>query len=219
MEYFSCILTIFYYDTSCLINKITGDIKMLITQSESLSILKPYQSKIRECVVSGWNAYITQYAHVRDVLTPRTRANIVFDHMCHHARQQFANTKDVHIRETNGLFLVDIQGKLQIRFKKLDDNNKSSNIQTQQTLNFYEQLELPGLPHATRLVAGYVLNDWETAIRTVTVTCPNGSEIEWYLELEEPPKVETINLPTESEIPEIRRRVRVKEIKKLKESQ
>lgn len=191
---------------------------MTITRDEAVTVLKPYLDKLRECVVLAWDDYITQYNDLRFPHTSRTRANIIHDLMCLHAKRQFAPIKGVHIRETNGLFLVDFHGELQIRFKKLNRSMKSSNIPTQQTLHFFEQLELEGIPSATRLVIGYILDEAQTQIRTVVITCPKGQEIEWYLELEEPAETRIAGVPAESEVVKTSKRVRVKEIKKFREN-
>lgn len=169
---------------------------MVISEAAAKTILEPYKARLRECIMQAWEDYESQYGHVRYIHTPRTRANIVHDHMVHHARRLFEGNAGVFMSEIKGLFLIEIEGQLLVRFKKLDEDKKHHNYPTPQNLEFWDQLDLPGIPHLTRLVAGYELNNLQTAIDAIYITCPNGSCNAWYFELEdEMARTEIVELP------------------------
>lgn len=188
---------------------------MAISEAEAKIILDPYKTRLRECVTHAWKDYESQYGPMRHIHTPRTRANIVHDHMVHHAKRLFESDTDVSMYEVKGLFLVEIGGQLHVRFKKLDEDKRHHNYPTPQNLEFWEQLFLPGMPHLIRLVAGYELNDLQTDINAVYITCPNGSCNAWYFELEnEIAQAEIVELPVLITTNEVSERVSVKEAEK-----
>ncbi len=188
---------------------------MVISEAAAKTILDPYKARLRESVIQAWEDYESQYGHVRHIHTPRTRANIVHDHMVHHARRLFEGDDSVYMCEIKGLFLVQIDGQLLVRFKKLDEDKRHHNYPTPQNLEFWEQLDLPGIPHLTRLVAGYELNDLQTAINAIYITCPNGSCNAWDFELdEETVPSEIVELHVTTPVNKISERVSVKEAEK-----
>ncbi len=195
---------------------------MSLTQDEIMDIINPYLDELRACPVSAVNDYNVQYKQLRSRHSLRSQASIIHDLMRDYATILLRPLKDVYIYEDiNGLFIVEFHGKVQVRFKKLNSNMKFSNIPTQQTLDFYEQLELPGIPAAARLVVGYILDETQTQLRKVAITCPktcsNGQENEWHHELEEFSVVEIPESLIESGITLAAKRVRPKEIIKIKE--
>lgn len=194
---------------------------MIISASDTFSFLKQYNTILYDCVMNAWIDYNKEYSHhVRSIHSQTTRANIIHSHMVYHARNLFEDIKGVFFIERNKLFMVNINDKVLLRFKKLDENKKSGNIETQQTLDFLKQ-DLPSMPqHAKNLIVGYELNSLQTSISAITVTCPkNSSEIDWYFDLDTPSQTEIVNMPVKpTETPDTIKRVKVKEIKKDKEN-
>ncbi|MBI4825348.1 MAG: hypothetical protein HY807_02860 [Nitrospirae bacterium] len=193
---------------------------MINSNLDAISFLNPYNAILYYCVMNSWTDYGKEYAHVRHIHTPTTRANIIHSHMIHHARNFFQDIEGVNFIIRNKLFMVNIHDTVLLRFKKLDENKISGNIKTQQTIDFLEQ-DLPSMPqHAKNLIVGYELNSLQTNISAITITCPkNSSEIEWYFDLDIPSQAEIVNMPIQPiEISHTIKRVKVKEIKKDKEN-
>ena len=122
---------------------------------------------------------------VRFEHTPRTRASAVHDHMVARARRMFGASVNAHCMDQGGLFVVMLYGRIALRFKKLDDDLRSSNIPTQQSMEFCSQeLYLPGIKRVTYLQAGYTLNRMQTGLSGAYIACPDGIGNHWHLPLD-----------------------------------
>jgi len=157
-------------------------------------ILQPHLGQIYDAIKGAWYTYGELYDHSRHVHSLRTRANIVYDHMAFNAREAFVNESDVKIMDINGLFLLNFAGRVLLRFKKLNEDKMPSNLPTLQTIEWFEQLSLPSMPEAIRVVAGYELNSLQTDIKAVYVTCTAGPRKKWYFELTAPQMAEVVDI-------------------------
>jgi len=107
--------------------------------------------------------------------------------------------------------LINVKDSLLLRFKKMGEDKSTRNIPTQQSFLFRAQLELPGIPAAlTHLEAGYVLNDLQTALDGVYITCPNGKRLEWFIDLTALAGANVTQLPPISRVPQAARRKRLR---------
>jgi hypothetical protein len=142
----------------------------------ALSMLKSELPLVYGAISGGWTAYLDQYpAAVKVVHTTRTRRSIVHDHIVDQAMQLFGGRIGVECMFVQKLFVVSFNNGIAIRFKKLDEKLRSSNIPTQQSIDFVEQSELPEIGSAYFLQAGYQLNSFESEISGIYLTCPSGS--------------------------------------------
>lgn len=219
----------------------------MLLQYQVEEILKPYLMIFAECFRGGMADYSTKYIETRMVHSARTRANIFRDHVVDHARRNFAGKEFVRSVETaNGLFCIEIdgegsgiEGRLLIRFKKLNGKLQASNVLTKQAVDFNDQKEvLPQpvqmslfgdlskvkLPLPTNLNAGYIPNELWTGLEGMYLTCPNGKRsIAWFANIGgtagEGQQGRLIPLPIETTVEEPeRQRVRVKGIGKKKKA-
>jgi hypothetical protein len=100
--------------------------------------------------------------------------------------------------------LVILRARLIIRFKKLDKRGVSRNILTDAQRSWFEgQAKLPEmLPAATKLIAGYVLDELTANLSRVLVTLPDGpSAVMWKLDLPEAGGATIIEIPRRPEEP------------------
>jgi hypothetical protein len=95
----------------------------------------------------------------------------------------FQNTKVRHI-ESNALQLFEVEGHALVRFAKFGPGLSTSKNSTHQQKDFDAQQQLPGMPQATHLVVGYVLDPLETHIERVAVACPYFDGNLWSFDLE-----------------------------------
>jgi hypothetical protein len=163
-------------------------------EAEAREILKQHEDTIRECIQSGWNKYMQYDPLLRADHTPRTRANIVRDHIVSEVRKKFGTNGTRLHEQSDGLFCLNVGDKILIKFKKFDEEKNSSSIPTQQAMDFIMQYDLPGYRSVTNLIAGYDLNPSQTSINAISIACPNGSSNHWCYDLQLP-MAEVIPMP------------------------
>lgn len=190
-----------------------------LTRAEAESLLKPHYERFHSCVRPAWDDYISKYPpEVRMIHTPRTKANILRDHMVERARQAFENVPNVRLLTQRGYFLVHVEGKALLRFKKLGKNRRSRNYPTKQAIAFMDNLPLDGIPESTRLDVGYQLNDPQTTIAAVLISCARwqGTEYVINLEVELQSSIPQVHEITPSQHAETQVHPKVGELKKMK---
>lgn len=158
---------------------------MFISEGEAKKILEPHFPAFRRIMYAAWAEWELISSEQRAKLLARARANCLYDFIVHHAKVHFDKVKGVEPFERRGLFLLGFYGLLTIRFKKLGRGKRSSNIQTQQQIDFNLQIDLPGIPKAVRLTIGYVLDIPQTRIKDVLVTLQTGSQLAWHFPIQE----------------------------------
>ena len=108
-----------------------------------MNILKPYEEFLKDSILEGWEDYTSSfYEDTRHIYDKRTRANIVNCHILKNARKKFEDVEKIHFIDYNGMTIINIEGKLALRFKKLDESKISHCVQTQQTVNYFGQKKL-----------------------------------------------------------------------------
>ena len=190
-------------------NQLANTRSELISRAEAKRILEPYFSTFRQTLRDAWEEWEHIPIEQRSKINARARANCLYDFIVHYARVHFANAPGVTLLERRGLFLLGFQGRITIRFKKLGPGKKTSNIQTQQQVDFNLQIKLPGILIADRLTVGYILDATQTSIKDVLVTLQTGRRLEWDIPIiETQPTV--IEMPVAERQVERKARIRIK---------
>jgi hypothetical protein len=156
-------------------------------------ILNPFLPRLIDCLLNGCQDYLGQYSAFTHIHTKGTRASITRDHIRDWIRRSFATEKSTRIVEKrNGLFLLEVEQRLLLRFKKLNSRKCSANVPTGQTKRFYRQQPLfPGL-WRTNLNAGYIANETWTEFEFY-ITEPSGSRSNaWVMKIQEYPECKPI---------------------------
>jgi hypothetical protein len=160
-----------------------------LAREDAEALLEPYLLEVRECYNHAWEAWETlgdKLPEIRRVLSASARARFIYDVTTDRARRVFGDPErqGVRVLVVRGLFVLDIGGMALVRFKKLRPNLTTCGIPTGQQQLFAHQQQLPGMPlHATKLVAGYLLNAVEDEIDRVLVTCSVDTRLEWAFEI------------------------------------
>ena len=155
-----------------------------ISEDEANSILERLYPSFWLVVQAAWKDWEDIPVKQRTRLTARARAGNVSDFLAFHARVILNQLPGVNIIPYRGLFLVGVDGRVVLRFKKLRDDKKTSNILTRQQRLLRENRAamLPGIPpKAAILVVGYLLNITQTGIEAVLITCQNGNRLEYFI--------------------------------------
>lgn len=180
--------------------------------------ITPYANQLRECIVHGyemWQEFGRRAGDLRAPLDGRTRACFINRHIVSKVDAVFTGDNAVRVVDVRGFVeLVLLKSRLVIRFKKLKKNGQSRNIlTTAQRLWFESTDKLPEMPaRATRLVAGYVLDDITANLSRVLVTMPDGpSSVMWKIDLPEEGGATIIEMPVrprDPQAPPVRSRTR-----------
>ena len=150
-----------------------------ISQVDAEAVLQPHLPKLKQVIFDAWAEWERIPAARRSKMNARARAAILHSFMVHFAKMHFPPTDTVMPLERKGLFLVGISGVVTIRFKKFRYGKRTSNIQTNQQVDFDLQLDLPGIPKAARLTVGYILDASQTAIKDVLITFRQAEQLLW----------------------------------------
>ncbi len=113
------------------------------------------------------------------VHSARSRASLVHDHIIDRTAKYAARTQEVQIVEKRGLFLFVFDGQIAVRFKKFDEDLKTSNQPSGQVQQFKNQMQLPGVQAAHNLESGYILTADAQALSAVHLVCPSGTGVYW----------------------------------------
>lgn len=179
-----------------------------MSRDDAEKSIAPYAERLRACIVHGyemWQEFGKVAGHLRAPLDGRTRACFINRHIVASVGATFADDHSVRVVDARGFVeLVILKARMIIRFKKLDKNGQSRNILTpSQRLWFEQNVQLPEMPpRATRLIAGYVLDEITANLSRVLVTMPDGpSSVMWRIELPEAGGASILEMPSKPQTP------------------
>lgn len=159
----------------------------ILTADQALELLAPYLPDVAACLNAGWRRWRELCETLPEVgleMSKRGRAAIVYDATAAEARRRFRNKPGINLIDTGGLFLVDFEGQLTLRFKKFGRGLLTSNIPTRQQQLFDWQQPLPGMPaKSTQVVAGYLLDSLEVRVARQAITCREGPALRWAFDI------------------------------------
>src|SRR5689334_23219811 len=122
---------------------------LMLSDDEVKKIIEPRKARFTQCWRDAFWDYGRLYKKTRPVHSPLARAVLLRDHCVDHVLRAFAEDQDVVCRVVNGLFRVEISGasvgvagSITCRLKKLNRKLLTSNITTQQVLDFEQQRPL-----------------------------------------------------------------------------
>ncbi len=150
---------------------------MSLPVNEVYKTIKPYFEVFYRAQVEGIKEYNRLPADSLAKLTIRSARSDIHDFAVDYASKELEGDPRVHISHHSQLVLYTIDGGVSVRIKKLGDDFHSSNIETQQVIDFGYQYELPGLPDTVHLEAGYVPDATGTQAAGFYVVWPDGKGI------------------------------------------
>jgi hypothetical protein len=195
-----------------IIRKTPTEVNVALDSDDVKSVLGMNIDKLRVCMQEAWDDYqrLPDEAKVR--ISPRSRASVVYDFIVEKAKKLFIGAEGVYLSERRGFLLINFYDRILLRFKKFNRKLMPHGIRTgQNSLFMNRQGVLLECPEATKLIAGYQLNDFQNGIELMAVVCPNGKSCELYFALEQPKTTEIVPL-RDYEVPDTAtRRVHAKE--------
>ena len=151
----------------------------LIEQQDAILILDKHLPAFYGCIEGAWSDYMSYPIEKKVVHSARSRASLVHDHIIDRTAKYAARTQEVQIVEKRGLFLFVFDGQIAVRFKKFDEDLKTSNQPSGQVQQFKNQMQLPGVQAAHNLESGYILTADAQALSAVHLVCPSGTGVYW----------------------------------------
>lgn len=151
----------------------------IVSQVKVTTDLEAHMPYLVDLVKGAWEDVENLPALLKVIMTPRTRASLIHDHMLSRAAKYAAESEGVRYFERQLMHGLVFEGKYAIRFKKLDDDSLSRNQPTTQVTEFRSQIELEGIDAAHHLEVGYVTDSLGTSVRDVRITCPSGRGNAW----------------------------------------
>ena len=152
----------------------------LIEREDALTILgNDRLVGIYRVVSNAWGVYQSYPIELRIDHSVRSRASLLHDHMISGAAKYAGQAAGIQIVERKKLYLFVVDAKLAIRFKKFDEELRTSNNPTGQVHKFKNQVQLPGIEAAHNLESGYILSEDGQSIQAIHLVCPSGRGIYW----------------------------------------
>jgi hypothetical protein len=167
-------------------NNLGRPVKNLLTLEEGQKVMEPYVDDCILAVRRGLTAYQQIPAALRAQFRPRTAANSLNDFIVADAYRRFeGHEPEIVINDDYDGVLFIFQNLASVRFKKVNQQLRASNIETERQLQILYQHELPGVTRCTQLTVGYTMNEAFTQVGNIHVVCWHGERIRWAFPISE----------------------------------
>lgn len=159
----------------------------LLTQDAGERLLAPHAPAMHKAITDAWAQWHIDLANNPNmaVLSPRSRASIVYDYMAANAEKYFDEIGVTTSRKAGFLEVTFSDDNAVLRFKKYKDASlRTSGTPTAQKLEIdMQQVTFDGMT-MTYLVAGYLPDDLGLELDTVALTCSYGGRAQWQFDLD-----------------------------------
>jgi len=143
-------------------------------------------SAIAEAVRLAHADYDEGYSPAKKVVLNVTPACVAFIRHCHmidRASRLEAKFPSIKAFDSDGLKGIVVNGNMAFIFKKLDENLRPQNNETQHIDDYLSQTELVGVDAAHHFVAGYTENRLTGELADVFVVYPAGRGLYWSIKM------------------------------------
>lgn len=161
----------------------------ILKKEEADALLSKYYPRIVDAIQKGFEDYLDliRYRSEQGKMTDynaRTIASIIHDNIAMSLSLQFSDEPAVSAKDFNGIYGLLLEGKLLIRFKKLNEDYSTSNIPTRQTISYDNQESIEGFPEIpTFLYCGYIHDGTWSSIKNIYLICREGNVNRWVKDL------------------------------------
>lgn len=140
---------------------------------EGRKIIDPYAKKIINVPFKAWDEYLTDYKKNHELYDSTVCSNILHAHMVKHLKNICLRESGlVYSNPSSKLHLIYVENRACVRFKKMDDDHRTSNIPTliQKDLTDRQLDCLPGNNISHLINVGYVPNETWTGFKRLVIT-------------------------------------------------
>lgn len=147
-------------------------------------LLGPHLPALDSCFRAAWSRWQKWLGSCEGPPTdvsPRTRANALYDFIAAEAVKRFAGVPGVLVAKERGFLVIRFGDKIALRFKKFRSSTlrTSDNKTTQSALFQSQQLEYSNIQPMTHVVAGYLLDDLALDIDRLAIACTMDGRRVW----------------------------------------
>jgi len=172
-------------------------------------VLEDFELRMREILEGAWNDW--QAMSNRAILSPRSRASIIFDYIKARALAEFDGDPNIRAIPKGQTVHFLFRNRVLLRFKKANSAGLGSNIETQAVIQFVDQqIPLFAMPPIYHVEVCYHLDRLTTRMATLAVTARQRNTKLWAYELHRPASGAVVPLPAppppDSTPPEVRPR-------------
>lgn len=146
-----------------------------LDQSANMAVLEPHLARLHGATSRAFDRYQETPPHILAEHDERAATSSVHSHIVHEIEREFAEVSGATVLTVQGLKVLNIDDRVVLRFKKVDEDGRHRNHTSEQQKRFDRQLPLPGLPPAaTHLTLGYEPDPAFAEIVRITIGCPLG---------------------------------------------
>lgn len=145
-------------------------------------VLSPHLGALEKIIQTGFDRYIE--TNDRHVHSARSRASLIHDYIVDEAMAHFSGIHRVRCIYNSQLFLINFNGKVLLRLKKMGEGNRTSNVSTLQSSLFEDQHQTEMFGESVLLTAGYHPNESFTEILYKVITCFSSNREQWTIPIE-----------------------------------
>jgi hypothetical protein len=172
-------------------------------------VLEDFELRMREILEGAWEDW--QAMTNRGLLSPRSRASIIFDFIKARALAEFDGDRNIHAIPKGQTVHFLFRDRVLVRFKKANSSGLGSNIETQAVIEFVDpQFPLFALPPIYHIEVCYRLDKLATRMALLAVTARQRNTKLWAYELDRPASAAVVPMPdpptADSTPPEVRPR-------------
>lgn len=172
-------------------------------------VLEDFELRMRAILEGAWQDW--QAMTNRALLSPRSRASIVFDFIKARALAEFDGDRHIRAIPKGQTVHFLFRDRIMVRFKKANSSGLGSNIETQAVIQFVDpQFTLFALPPIFNIEVCYRLDKLATRMALLAVTARQRNTKLWSYELDRPASAAIVPMPEpppgDSTPPEVRPR-------------
>lgn len=159
--------------------------KFNLSKEDAKDVLKPYAQLFYDAIINGFADYKEHDAEMSHIHDNCTKSNLVRSYVLNKIKQLVVNNPGLKLKEQKRMIAILVEDKVVVRFKKLNNLFRSTNIPTRQTNEFRSRnLSFQGV-RALPIDAGWRVDDFYSEILDVNFVCPDGIGNLWRIPLED----------------------------------
>lgn len=156
-------------------------ISHLLTREEVVNLVRPYAEKIYDKIFLGFGDYIKHDSDVSHIHDNTTKSNIIRSRIINRIKELIVEMPTWRWVVKNRMICVVIEGKIWLRFKKLNSNFLTQNVRTGQVKAFRAQqkTEKHIADRYINVDIGWLLNEFYNEIKDIYIVAPDKKKNLW----------------------------------------